>query len=165
MSEEEVKIETTTEQGEAEAKGLTPRNELFCQLYAGNKEFYGNGVQSYIEAYGIDIDEKGAYSGARASSSKLLTNTNILNRINDILEEGGLNDAFVDKQIKMVLTQNADLKAKMSAIKEYNAINQRITRQFKIEDDQETKDDLKEIINMLNNEISRVSKKDSGKSI
>ena len=38
---------------------LTPQQELFCQLYAGDREFFGNGVQSYIEAYKVDTTKKG----------------------------------------------------------------------------------------------------------
>lgn len=33
---------------------------------------------------------------ARAAASRLLSNVNVFTEINELLEEGGLNDAFVD---------------------------------------------------------------------
>jgi hypothetical protein len=105
---------------------LNPKQELFCQLYV-SREFFANGTQAYIEAYDIDIKKPGAYNGARASASIALTNTNILKRINQILELEGLNDAFVDKQLTLLITQNADLGAKASGIREYNKLKTRIT--------------------------------------
>jgi phage terminase small subunit len=106
---------------------LNPKQELFCKLYASDRDFFANGVQSYIEAYDIDTNEPGAYNGARASASKLLTNTAILTRINEILELEGLNDVFVDKQLNFLITQNADLSTKARAINEYNKLKSRIT--------------------------------------
>lgn len=106
---------------------LNPKQELFCKLFASDREFFGNGVQSYIEAYEPSQSKPGWYNSARASASQLLTNPNILKRINQIFEEGGLNDAFVDKQLEIVITQNADLSSKVAGIREYNKIKQRIT--------------------------------------
>lgn len=106
---------------------LNPQQELFCQLYSTDKEFFANGTQAYIEAYGIDLSRKGAYNAARADASRLLTNGNILKRINELLELRGLNDAFVDKQLEFVITQNADFSSKVAAIREYNKLKQRIT--------------------------------------
>lgn len=114
---------------------LNPKQELFCQLYATDKEFFGNGVQSYIEAYGIDVSEKGAYNGAKASAFNLLTNTDILNRINELFEARGLNDTFVDKQLEKLITQDADFKSKLGAIKEYNALQQRVTKKLQLAND------------------------------
>lgn len=105
---------------------LTPKQDLFCKLYV-SRDFFANGTQAYIEAYDIDVKKPGAYNGARASASELLTNPNILKRINQIIELEGLNDAFVDKQLVLAITQNADLGAKVSAIREYNKLKTRIT--------------------------------------
>lgn len=112
---------------------LPPKQELFCELFASQREFFGNGTESYIEAYNIDLTRKGAYAGARASASRLLTNANILARINELLETGILNDEFVDKQIAFLITQNAELGTKLGAIKEYNALKQRITKKLKVD--------------------------------
>ena len=105
---------------------LNPKQELFCQYYASDREFFGNGVQAYIEAYNPDQSKKGWYNSARSVASEMLTKPNILKRINQIFEESGLNDAFVDKQLELVITQNADFASKVSAIREYNKIKQRI---------------------------------------
>lgn len=34
---------------------LSPKEEKFCQLYVSDVEFYGNGTQSYIEAFNVEI--------------------------------------------------------------------------------------------------------------
>lgn len=106
---------------------LNPKQELFCQLYCTDKEFFGNGVETYLEVYDIDKSKKGWYQSACAAASRLLSNVKVLNRINELLEEGGLNDAFVDKQLKFLITQNADYTNKLGALKEYNKLKQRIT--------------------------------------
>ena len=106
---------------------LTPQQELFCQLYASNREFFGNGVQSYIEAYGVDTSKPGWYRTARACASENLTKPNILERIDEIFEAHGLNDQFVDKQLEKLIVQDADFSAKMKAIAEYNKLKSRIT--------------------------------------
>lgn len=105
---------------------LTPKQEEFCRIYATESEFFGNGVQSYIEAYNINLAKPGAYDAARVSAHHLLTNPNILKRINEHLEEIALNDTHVDKQMAFLITQNADFNAKNQAIKEYNKLKKRV---------------------------------------
>ena len=56
-----------------------------------------------------------------------MTNTDILEYIDYLLELRGLNDPFVDKQLELLITQNADFKSKLGAIKEYNVLKSRIT--------------------------------------
>ena len=86
---------------------LTPQQELFCQLYAGDREFFGNGVQSYIEAYKVDTTKKGWYGTAKAGACENLTKPYILERIDEIFEAHGLNDQFVDKQLeKLIVNDN-----------------------------------------------------------
>jgi len=131
-----------------DGKDLTEQQELFCEFYATDTEFFGNGVKSYMEAY-PDSD----YNSARTNASKLLTNANILARINELLEDMALNDAFVDKQIAMLITQNADWGAKMSAIKEYNALKSRITKKIEVStpDEEDLEAIVKDITNDRNN--------------
>lgn len=105
---------------------LNPRQEKFCQLYASDREFFGNGVQSYIEAYEPDQSKSNWYNTARSRASALLTNSNILRRIDELLELGELNDQFVDKQLAKLILQDADFTSKISAIREYNKLKQRI---------------------------------------
>lgn len=105
---------------------LTPQQELFCQLYASDKEFFGNGVQSYIEAYGVDTSKPGWYNTARSGAHENLTKPHILERIEEIFEAHGLNDTFVDKQLEKLIVQDADFNTKMKAIQEYNKLKARI---------------------------------------
>ena len=44
----------------------------------------------------------------------------------------GLNDAFADKQLAFVMSQSADLRSKMAAIKEYNALKGRIKKKLEL---------------------------------
>lgn len=105
---------------------LTPQQELFCNLYASEKEFFGNGTQSYIEAYGIDLSKPNAYRTAQVSASQNLSKPMILKRIREIMELGNFNDEFVDKELQFIIAQRADLSAKTAAIREYNKLKTRI---------------------------------------
>lgn len=116
---------------------LNPKQETFCNLYATDRSFFGNGVQAYIEAYDPDQSRGNWYKSAQASASRLLSNVIILARINELLELHGLNDTFVDKQLELLITQNADTKTKLGAIKEYNNLKTRITKNIDIKSDGE----------------------------
>ena len=105
---------------------LNERQEKFSQLYATDTEFFGNGVQAYLEVYDIDRSKPNWYKTACAASSQLLRNIKVCKRINEILEEQGLNDEFIDKQLLFLITQHADFGNKLGAIKEYNKLKQRI---------------------------------------
>ncbi len=111
---------------------LTGKQELFCRLYATEREFFCNGVQSYIEAYDLDVGKKGTYNDAKANAYKMLTKGYILKRIDELIELHGLNDQMVDKQLEKVIAQDGDLKAKVQGIKEYNNLKARITKQVDI---------------------------------
>lgn len=111
---------------------LNPKQKKFCELYI-SKEFFGNGVSAYMEAYNIKPSVKGAYAAARVSAHHLLTNPNILAQINANLDFQGMNDGFVDKQLLLLITQNSDFGSKISAIKEYNKLKQRITDKAEVE--------------------------------
>jgi hypothetical protein len=116
---------------------LSVEEEKFCQLWASDREFFGNGVQSYIEAFDVVIvkgksrgetdDNEMTYEAAKAQAHILLTNVDILRRINEIFESRGLNDEFVDKQLEVVITQNAEFSPKIKAISEYNKLKKRTT--------------------------------------
>lgn len=110
-------------------KGFTLTQKKFCKTYV-SREFFANGVQSYIEAFNIDISKPGAYNSARARACYLLTDVNILAYINELLDLSGLNDAFVDKQMTLLITQNADFGSKLGAIREYNKLKARITEKI-----------------------------------
>lgn len=120
-------VETDDDRPIWEKYGLNLQQETFCQYYSSPSEYFGNGVQSYIAAYDIDITVPGAYNSAKAMASNALTNVNICRRINDLLSELGLNDMFVDKQLTFLISQFADNNAKLGAIREYNKLKQRVT--------------------------------------
>ena len=105
--------------------GLNPQQLDFCKLFASDREFFGNGTQSYIEAY--NPKKVGNwYKSAMASASRLLSNVKILDEINRLLELRGLNNSFVDKQLELLVTQNADYGSKIAAIREYNKMKKRV---------------------------------------
>jgi len=106
-----------------------PNHEMFCQLYASNKEFFGNGVASYVLAYNINLDKRGAYASARTGAYRLLTNDDILKRIDELLDIY-INDQVVDKELAFVIIQKAELSSKVSAIKEYNQVKGRIKQRM-----------------------------------
>jgi hypothetical protein len=108
---------------------LNPLQRKFGKLYASEREFFGNGVQAYAKAYGIDLSTMGAYQSAKSAASRLLTNVNLLAYINELLEVV-LNEAHVDKQLAFLITQNADFSVKMAAIREFNALRKRITQKI-----------------------------------
>ena len=101
---------------------LTPKQERFCQLFATHRDYFGNGTQSYCEAYNVENDQN-----SRQSASQLLTKPHILKRINELMDYHGLNDVSVDRELAWVIAQKADFGAKVAAIREYNKLRQRIT--------------------------------------
>lgn len=108
-------------------KRLNVNQKKFCKIYASDREFFGNGVQAYSEAYNVGLSTKSKYKTAQVNASKLLSNAIILEEINKLLDET-INKQFVDKQLAFLITQNVDFHVKLGAIKEYNALAQRITK-------------------------------------
>lgn len=108
------------------------KQERFCQLYATDREFFGNGVETYLEVYGADKSKPNWYKTARAAASRLLSNVNIYTRINELLDGNGLNDIFVDKQLLMLIQQQEDKRSKIAAIKEYNKLKKRIVEKMEL---------------------------------
>lgn len=111
---------------------LNLKQERFCQLYATERDFFGNGVECYLEVYDVNRSKPNWYKTACAAASRLLANVKVYERINQILEEQGLNDSFVDKQLLFLITQHADFKSKLGAMREYNKLKQRITEKTDI---------------------------------
>lgn len=113
------------------AKRLNPQQKEFCRLYASDREFFGNGIQAYAEAYNVDISTKGGYKVAGSCAFKLLKNADILTYINKLLD-ATINEQFVDKQLAFLVTQSADFHVKLGAIKEYNVLKHRIKKEHEI---------------------------------
>ncbi len=108
-----------------QSKKLNTKQEKFCNLYATKEDFFGNGVRSYAEAYGLNLNKRKDYETAKANAYKLLTNTHISSRITELLGEAGMNDVFADKQLLFLIQQYADLGVKLRAIQEYNRLRAR----------------------------------------
>lgn len=114
------------------ASKLNTRQEKFCQVYATDREFFGNGTTSYLEVYDVDHGKPNYINIAAVSASQLLRNPKIIARISELLEDGGFNDANVDKQLNFLVGQHADLKTKLGAIREYNNLKKRITERKEV---------------------------------
>lgn len=106
---------------------LNPKQLAFCELYASDSSCFGNWVASYLEVYDIDKSKPNWYKTACQAASRLLSNVKVYSKINSLLEEQGLNDQFVDKQLLFLISQQSDLTNKVQAIKEYNKLKKRIT--------------------------------------
>ena len=119
--------------------GLNLKQEEFCKLFTNaesvDRDFFGNGTQCYLEIYGYKDDQSGrriSYETARANSSRLLTNANIIKRINELLEKEGFNEENTDRQHLFLINQFADLKTKLGAIKEFNTLKKRVDTKIEI---------------------------------
>lgn len=143
-------------------KGLTAQQELFCKLYASDKEFFGSGVESYAEAYDLNLNKKGEYNSAKSNAGRLLTNDNILKRIDELLDIY-CNDQIVDRETAFVIIQKKDLPSKVAAIKEYNRVRSRVTTKIKLIDDLEEDDEQieREVHRRTGTDIDRKADKKS----
>ena len=91
--------------------------EAFCQEYVKPGEWFLNGGHAYSVVYGLDYDKDNGT--CRVNASKLLTNTNIMDRIMVFLSEGGLNDATVANRLREILLQQDDKNASLKAMDLY----------------------------------------------
>lgn len=109
-----------------ETYGLNAKQIRFCEIYV-TEDFFMHGQNSYGKAYGYKMKTPSERSVCRSGASQLLINPNILSYINDLLGDMELNEAGVDKQLNKVIQQDADLKAKMMGVSEFNKLRGRIT--------------------------------------
>ncbi len=112
----------------AENKKLTPRQELFCEYFAVDKECRGNGLKAYAKAYDIDIANKSGVNTAKSNAYRLLTNAYIKKTIGRVLEGVGLNEIVADCALLDCILQNEDLSVKIWAIREFNVLRGRCGR-------------------------------------
>jgi hypothetical protein len=118
------------------AKELSLEQKDFCDYYVTPSEFYGNGTQSYLAAYGPsyktryhkEMDPRVANACAR----DLLLKPVIFNYINAKLETGGFNNENVDKQHLFVINQHSDIRSKIAAIDSYNKLKKRIDNKVEL---------------------------------
>ncbi len=129
---------------------LSQKQEMFCQYYTGPEKTFGNGVYSYAEAYGFNLDTLDqsnavrdpdthkvitpsdydrAYNVCGAASWRLLKNVKINTRIVKLLNESMTND-HVDAELIKIIKSAPKPSDRISAIREFNALNQRITKKL-----------------------------------
>lgn len=136
---------------------LTERQELFCQYYTQIGDTFGNGVHSYALAYGYEVDGADRYNEVYStkkdangkeytelvlkssydrtvnvcgvSSCRLLKVPKIAARIQKLRAEKMTID-FADSELYKVMAQDEDRAPKVAAIREFNAINNRITKRL-----------------------------------
>ena len=91
-------------------KGLTAKEELFCRLFASDKECFGNGTQAYIKAFSTK-EKKPTYGTARVKAHELLTKDNVIARIRELMDVY-ISDEVVDAELAKVILQWADIPSK-----------------------------------------------------
>ena len=115
---------------------LNAMQEKFCYYYSSS-EYFMNGTQAYIKAYTRDEGGENEYipstKVAQSGAYELLCKPEICKRIDELMGELSLNDTVVDRELTKVIHQNADLKAKVAATKEYNALKKRITQTLEVQ--------------------------------
>ena len=112
------------------ADKLNPRQEIFCRLYA-SPEYFCNGVRAYLAAFQDEGGKKITYESAKNGAYVLLTNNDILARVRELVDIV-VNDVMVDKELGKVVAQDADFRAKVSGIKEYNRLKKRVDERSQI---------------------------------
>ncbi len=128
---------------------LTYRQELFCQSYTQNPEVCLNGTWSYALAYGVDLESfdrkptyaddkitiledspyKKAESVCSSRASQLLRIVKISQRVTQLFNEM-LRDDVIDAELLKIIMHAPKPSDRVAAIKEYNALKQRITKKF-----------------------------------
>lgn len=101
---------------------LNPKEIKFCEYYA-SQEFFCSGVKSYQKAY-----PDASYDTAKNEASVFLTKPYILEYIDSLLEEMGLNDQRADKELAKMMIQDEDKPSKMKALDMYYKISARMER-------------------------------------
>ena len=106
-------------------KKLTPKQELFCNLFATDRDCFGNGTQAYLKAFSTEKIPI-PYKTAKTQASLLLTNPNLTERIRKLMDVF-ISNEVVDAELAAVILQWADISSKVSAVREYNKVKGRVT--------------------------------------
>ena len=161
------KIEIEENKLELDSKKLSMRQEKFCGFFLDyDKEFFGNGVQSYLEVYDIDKSKPNWYKTACAAASQLLSNIKVSDRIAELLEAGGFNDENITKQHLFLINQHTDFRVKMKAISDYYKIKGKYAAtKIKFEDDNEelTDEEVEDELVRIRKEREEFTKKSNVK--
>ena len=110
-------------------KKVLDKHELFCNKYI---EYRGNGTKAYCDAYGLDYHDPKDKSNANSRASELVANRKVVVRIREILDETGLNELFVDNELKHLIWQDEDRNAKAKGIDIYNKIARRYDEKIEV---------------------------------
>ena len=106
------------------------RHEAFARAYI---EHRGNGTKAYCQAYGLNYEDSKDKNTAKVRASITLTNVNVSARIREFLDDIGLNDEYVDLELKNLIWQDDDKNAKGKGIDIYNKLKRRYDNSLKIE--------------------------------
>ena len=127
-------------------KKLNANQEAFCQYFVNNEECFGNATRSYAMAYGRDLDDPKINHAIRSDGYHLMGKEAIKARLQELLDIL-ISDTIVDIELARVIKQNENLAAKVSAIKEYNAVKKRTLNKVELELPQSLVDLIKNAIN------------------
>jgi hypothetical protein len=128
--------------------GLTAKQEMFCRYMTQLNEYFDNATLSYAEAYGYDLNSM-SKKAVRDSNDEVVTeseydryydycsragwrlrrNEKIRTRITDLYNDLK-RDNIVDEQLMKIILHASKNSDKISAIREYNALQQRITKKL-----------------------------------
>jgi len=100
---------------------LTPKEELFCHIFATDRDCFGNGARAYLKTYGNEVK----YMTAKTQAYRLLTKPHLVARIRELIDIY-ISDEVVDKELGEVILQYGDLSSKVAAIREYNRVKGRL---------------------------------------
>ena len=78
-----------------------------------------------MKVYKNDLEPHQTPDFVKKQVKELLTQDNIIQRVNQLLEEDGFNDQNVDKQHLFLINQHADFSTKMKGIEHYNKLKKR----------------------------------------
>ena len=106
-------------------KKMTPQEIAFGMLFC-HGEFMGNGTRCYEKAYNHPIINKIDFAACTSRGNYLLKLPRMALYLSELMSTYVLNEVGVDQQLKFLIMQGADLKAKLGAIREFNKLNNRI---------------------------------------
>ncbi len=153
--------------GKKTSKGnkLSPKEELFCQYYATSGQAFGNARLSYALAFNKPFNTRAQKSVCDTLSQRLFRKVLIYKHIETLLNKK-IDDDIVDKELAKVIQQNEELKAKVSAISEYNRVRGRITHKHKFEgiSDETLAESLAQRLTGIIGDNGRIGSKGEGKS-
>jgi hypothetical protein len=105
--------------------GLNREQIAFAEAYVSPDNLGSNGRAAAADAYGYDLDDRFGKQNASNAANRNLKHPQINLLIAILLDTAGFNNEYVDKQLMMLIEQNADPKTKIMAISEYNKVQNR----------------------------------------